>query len=279
MALRFSTLLAYCVAAWVCTSAQASSDPPGIRDRSELEALQLRLDRHDKSIGPTTRAFLKGLEQFELGNYAEAVESFSVLINAVPDAALAYVLRGDAYLWWRKPHEAIADYDQAQRLGERRPETMIRLHVHRARARIGMQDHAGAIIDLDAALRIDPESADALRWRAVAHESLGRFQAALADYDAFFRIAEVSGSTAAFLRVARANVLLRLRESARAIDDLKEALSIEPQHLGYLKNLGYAYEKQGLWEEALATYRKIAELHPNDEWTQRQLARIGRQSR
>jgi len=235
----FPTLLAYCVAAWVCTSAQASFDSPGIRARSELEALQLRLDKQSKTIGPTSRAFLKGLEHFELGNYAEAVESFSVLIKGVPDAALAYVLRGDAYLWWRKPHEAIADYDQAQRLGERRPETMVRLHVHRARARIGMQDHEGAIIDLDAALRIGPESADALRWRAVAHESLGRFQAALADYDAFFRIAEVSGSTAAFLRAARANVLLRLHEYPRAIDDLKQALSTDPQNLGYLKNLAY----------------------------------------
>jgi tetratricopeptide (TPR) repeat protein len=276
---RFPRLLAHCVAAWVCTSAQASFDSPGTRARNELEALQLRLDKQSKSIGPTTRAFLEGLKHLKLGNYAEAVERFSVLIKAVPDAALAYVLRGDAYLWWRKPHEAIADYDQAERLGERRPETMVRLHVHRARARIGLQDHEGAIIDLNEALRINPESADALSWRAAAHESLGRFQAALADYDAFFRIAAVSGSTAAFLRAARANVLLRLRENARAIDDLKEALSIEPQHPGYLKNLGYAYEKQGMREEALATYRKIAELHPNDEWTQRQLARIGRQSR
>jgi tetratricopeptide (TPR) repeat protein len=189
------------------------------------------------------------------------------------------MLRGDAYLFWRKPHEAIADYDQAERRGGFESQTVVRLHVQRARCRIGIDDNEGAVNDLDAALRIAPGTVSALRWRAVAHERLGNLAQAVADYDALLQIAALSDTTSADVLAERANILLKLKLFARAAADLKQALTYTPGVLENLRRLGYAYEKAGLKDQALSTYRETADLYPGDEWTKRQLARLNRRSR
>jgi tetratricopeptide (TPR) repeat protein len=96
--------------------------------------------------------------------------------------------------------------------------------VARGVSRLRASDPAGAVADLTAALRLDPELADAYHHRAGAYLAAGELRAALADADA--AVCRSPGRSGVWL--TRANVQYHLGAVAAAWEDYRASYALDP---------------------------------------------------
>ncbi len=61
---------------------------------------------------------------------------------------------------------------------------------------------------------------------------------------------------------ARANAYYTLGLIGPAIDDLRQALVLNPRHFGALLGFGFMLEEMGREDEALEVYRQVQAIHP-----------------
>lgn len=102
-------------------------------------------------------------------------------IRLDPNYSRAYNHRGAAHLGMRKYDDAIADFSEAIRLDGK----AWWYFADRCWARtLSGHDLSLAIQDCDQALRMQPDSFDALNSRGLAHLKIGAYEAARDDYDA-----------------------------------------------------------------------------------------------
>lgn len=99
--------------------------------------------------------------------------------------------------------------------------------VARAGAELAAQQQDRALATLEAAIALDPKSADAHHWRGLTLEAKGDLKAAAANF--------------------------------------KAALERNPDHLSALEHLGYAYLELGATKEALATLDALVNKAPSYE--------------
>ena len=62
---------------------------------------------------------------------------------------------------------------------------------------------------------------------------------------------------------ARATAWYRLKRPGLALEDLEQALALEPRHWGALVGVGVIMDDFGYHEEALEAYRNARAIHPN----------------
>ncbi|MEK9144170.1 MAG: tetratricopeptide repeat protein, partial [Elusimicrobiota bacterium] len=120
-----------------------------------------------------------------LGDHAAALREAEKALAANPDNLQAYHLRAMAYLWLDRPREAYADTVEALR----RAPGNLALLVTQANALNRMRNFAEAKAAAEAALRSDPNSADAWYNLAYAQAGLGDRSGSL---DALRRAAQIS---------------------------------------------------------------------------------------
>lgn len=116
----------------------------------------------------------RGLQR---GLYARSAEAFSNAIRFVPDFAEAYLARG--LLYWRElqaPEQAIADFSMLLTVDPRRAEALF----YRAMAHQARGDYAQAALDLRAALAQGQYEA----WYANAQHQLATVEAILEELPA-----------------------------------------------------------------------------------------------
>jgi tetratricopeptide (TPR) repeat protein len=146
-----------------------------------------------------------------------AIQFFSDAIRRNPNAADAYIARGNAKHRDDAFDDAIADYNAALRLNPTKTDALTSRAMTRADK--GLDDKA--LADLDAALRIDPDSARALYARGVVLGRMNRFEKAAADFSACLRLSP--GHSAAYQNRAHARALMR--DFQPAIEDANRATS------------------------------------------------------
>lgn len=117
---------------------------------------------------------------------------------------------------------------------------------------------AQAAADWDAALRLEPQSGQALIGRARARLSQGETDGAIADFGEAMRI---SGKSAGLL-VARGYALLVKGDAASAIADFTAAIALQPQNASAYNNRGLAHRKNGDLASAIADYSSAIQLNP-----------------
>jgi tetratricopeptide (TPR) repeat protein len=61
----------------------------------------------------------------------------------------------------------------------------------------------------------------------------------------------------------RATVFFAMKDYAASLKDLRKVLTLEPRHFGALAGLGLIMQEIGSDKEALAAYRRAAEIHPH----------------
>ncbi|GAB5459742.1 MAG: hypothetical protein Hens3KO_27720 [Henriciella sp.] len=120
---------------------------------------------------------LLALEQFE-----EGAARLEALANApdpitVEDRALYMTQAGNAWLTANYPEAAITAFSEALELDRNNPA----LYKDRAAANLALQRWLEGVDDLNAALELAPDDAEALTMRARAHLETGSFQAAETD--------------------------------------------------------------------------------------------------
>jgi len=150
--------------------------------------------------------------------------------------------------------EALAAYDQAIAENPRDVKALL----NRAVLRAG-NDANGALSDLDAVIRIEPNNAVALGARAGVRSSLKDYDGALADTDA----AIANGMRTAEMYVRRAQLREAQADYKRAIEEYGEALSLDPHHQAALRARGNQLFLAGRFEAAEKDFATLLAIRPN----------------
>lgn len=127
--------------------------------------------------------FWRAVGSNKKGDYARVIADATEAIRLQPSQA-AYNLRGSAYYDKGDNDIAIADFDDALKLG---PPSGIVFH-NRGNAWRGKGDYARAIADYDMSIKADPRSAFSFQNRGISKEALGDLDGALADINQAIRL-------------------------------------------------------------------------------------------
>lgn len=112
------------------------------------------------------------------GQFAEAEEYWSLLLEYLPNEAALWSNRGNVRLSQNQPLAALADYDQAVALAPDQPDP----YLNRGAALERLERWDDAIADYSRVLAINPKDAAAYNNRGNAKAGLGDWDAALVDY-------------------------------------------------------------------------------------------------
>jgi tetratricopeptide (TPR) repeat protein len=181
-------------------------------------------------------------------------------MNKLPDFNplnfLVFLSRAKASLQRKQFDQALADLDEALRLN---PESGDALMV-RATVRAEMGDYRQALADVERRLQIEPPDPAVLLTRANLRACLGERESAVQDFTDFLR---EQPETVIGLR-ARAFNYTCLHRFEEALVDLNEAVRLEPANAEAWLDRGRLYQKTASYDAALADYQKALDLGPTD---------------
>lgn len=135
-------------------------------------------------------------------------------------------------------------------------------------------DYAGALVLYDAYLRLEPASAAALAERALVQARAGDFDAAFANAEAALDAAGFSAHQQAVAHSSRAQIHFLNGSHWLALRDFSRAIQLHPRFADYWMNRGILRQMMGYREAALADYRQVIALQPDDIEARLSIARL-----
>jgi tetratricopeptide (TPR) repeat protein len=198
-------------------------------------------------------ARLKLAETYErMNNLGAAAPEFIRAADALPDNREAQIKATQILLLGGRFEDAKA---RATTLLERDPRDLDAL-ILRANALAALKDPAGALAEIEEALRVKPDDS-----RTFVNLGAIRMQAgAAAEAEAAFRQAVALDPTRAETHLALGNYLWAAARPAEAEQAIKKALSIDPQHLLANRMLGVLFIATGRPQEAEQPLKVVAEV-------------------
>ena len=122
-----------------------------------------------------------------------------------------------------------------------------------------MGDIGRALADLNEAIRLDPQSADALKHRGLAYESQGDYAQAVPDFEAASRLTPEDSVIWNSRCWSKAVLGEQLQQ---ALADCNESLRLAPNAPDNMDSRGFVYLKLGEIDKALADYDAALRLMP-----------------
>jgi tetratricopeptide (TPR) repeat protein len=119
-------------------------------------------------------------------------------------------------------------------------------------------DLQGAIADLDKAIAINPQYADAYNNRGLTYKALREYQKAIADYNK----AIVLNPKLALAYTNRGMIYHALKDYPKAIADFNKAIEINANHIYAYNSRGNIYAELKEHPKAIADYTKAIEINP-----------------
>lgn len=162
-------------------------------------------------------------EKLDAGEYEDALERFTGVIELRPDWTDAYLYRG-----YFKEHKsqygnAIVDFDKAIQL---KPD-LVTAYIARGDVRhMYLDQHEDAIPDYDVAIRLTPDERSIYFQRGKAEIEMAQYQAAISDIDRFIGFNPNSAQTYFYRGVAKFN--LNCRKEAK--QDFITAWHLTPEN-------------------------------------------------
>jgi tetratricopeptide (TPR) repeat protein len=188
--------------------------------------------------------------------YREALAQFAAAIQASPENAKAYALRGRTFLRMGRHAEAEADLSRALEIDPQLAEAF----ATRGRVRFEKGRVPQAIADFDQALALDGANVFALNNRGIAR--LAENEVDLAEED--FREA-ISWDDAYYKAYYNLGGVHRRRgETAEAIEAYTRTIEINPEFVSAWKNRGNAHRDLKQLDQAIADYDRGIALAPSD---------------
>lgn len=167
-----------------------------------------------------------------------------------------YVNRSLAYFAKKDFDHALVDLNQAIKL---QPNFAF-AYFNRAAVYISQQNYNYALADLNQAIKIQPDFALAyLKRGGVYYISKGDFERALADLNQAIKLQPIS----ALLYGMRGEIYYDKGDYHRAITDYNQALKFQPNNAETYSDRGLAYDKQEDYEHAIDDYNQAIKLKPD----------------
>jgi tetratricopeptide (TPR) repeat protein len=228
-----------------------------------------------------------GYEALRRGDYDTAIARFGEAIRAEPANPEAYRGRGVAYGRKGRFDLAVGELTKAIQLDPTKPEA----YTKRAGAYLFLGDYGRAIADCNDALRLDPGDETAYNNRGYGYLCQGKTQLAIADLSKAIRIDPRDAKAYAnrglawhmerdyvhaiadldeAIRIRKTAEVLRVRASAyayqgkcaQAINDLNEAIQIDPTSAESYHQRASVYTLTGDKQQAIADFTSEIRLDP-----------------
>jgi tetratricopeptide (TPR) repeat protein len=200
---------------------------------------------------PDYAFFFKRADDFyRAGNYQDAAQAYSDLIDRYPKARATYLRRGDCFASQQQFDKAIADFTTAIRLAPNDP----RAYLARSWAYLGKGATDQAMTDAEEALRLEPTLAEAHLIRTEVFARKGQpGQAGVARSEAL----------AVFYR--RGVDSIAKRDYAAGIADLERVIRKAPNDAEAHTWCAKAYYLRSDFPNAVREFTKVIALAPNDK--------------
>ncbi len=203
-------------------------------------------------------SYLKGnyyWEKFTAAGMRKAISYYQQAINTDPNYALAYVGLADAYheLWDTPPGEVIPKSRAASEKALQLDGGLAEAHSSLGWVKwIYYWDWAGAEVEFQRALQLNPNSSGAHGMHAEYLDSMGRFAEAGKEREIAKRLDPVSP----ILYQNSGEHFLYTREFDKAIEQYHEALELDPTFSIAHAGLSQAYALKGMWKESMEHYEE-----------------------
>ena len=204
-----------------------------------------------KNEEPTNAYYQRAQDYYSAGEYQNAIDEFSVLIEIDPSRSGAYNGRGLAHDGLGEYQQAIEDYDESIRL-----EPNATVFTNRGSGYYEQEQYHRAIEDLDRAISLDGGFAAAYDWRAISYDQLEQYPRAIDSYDMAILLEPTAGRL-----TNRGSVYYELEQYQRAIEDFDEAIRLDT---GYARAYGWranTYGKLGQDQQRRADRDKACSLN------------------
>ncbi|MFN6561128.1 MAG: trypsin-like peptidase domain-containing protein [Nostoc sp. ChiSLP01] len=200
---------------------------------------------------------MRGLVLIGLERYPEALQSFDRVAKLDPDDASVQIFRSIALVGAKRFPEALEVSNQALK---KNPGSWA--YFARGLARFGTQDLKGALVDLNEAIRLNPEGLEdtAYSLRGNLRAQQGDLKGALVDLNEAVRLDPDDASN--FKR--RAEVRFEQKDYQGTIADLSEAIRLKPGDFDAIKARGSLRFLQGDYKGAIADLNEALRLKPED---------------
>jgi TolB-like protein/Tfp pilus assembly protein PilF len=272
---------------WASNYTENFSDLLLMQDRiSEqvAEALAVRLGSSERQL--LTKHHTENVEAYQLytkgrffwnkrteDGFWKAVKYFAQAIALDPDYGLAYCGLADAYALLSN-HAYIPPKDG---YGKGKDAAIKALEIDDALAEAHTSlayilhnydwDWAGAEREFRRAIELNPNYATAHHWYAIYLSKMGQHEEAIAE----IKLAQQIDPTSVGIAYQVASIFYRARQYDQAIEHARQAMEIDA---GFGRStLSLAYEKKGMYREALAEMQKAA---ANNSDTPSNIAHLGR---
>ena len=229
---------------------------------------------------------------FERGEFAQAVEKLTAMIEKQPRDENLYALRSTAYHQTGRFVEAIADLDRAIALNDhdaklfnnrgfihlgmeqfdaaladfdratQLSEKFTNPYNNRGLLHIARQRYEDAITQFNRAIEINPQYVDAYNNRGFAELEAGRIEQALDDFNLAIRL------DGKYVNAFNNRGLLRARagDFENAVIDFTQAMMLDPLNPKYYQHRCEVYLRQGFIDKAIADDKKLAWLLELHQW-------------
>ncbi|EJW11231.1 TPR repeat protein [Rhodovulum sp. PH10] len=205
-----------------------------------------------------------------VGDVERAEADLTAALAITPVEPSLYADRGYFYLRHQRYADAVADFVAGARLAPR--EAVFPYAVGRVQARMG--DHERAVASYGEALRLDSEDGRVLIARAEAYVHLGHYAEARDDYTRALRTPLDRPGDRYFAFVGRGYTGLVLHDYDAAVKDFDQALALEPNAFNALAWRGFANEKRGRTDLAIADLERVVAADPSDAEVRSSLRRL-----
>jgi rhomboid protease GluP len=124
----------------------------------------------------------RGEDHLVRGEWEEAIQEFSVVLEREPESWLVYLYRSEAYLRKGEHHAALQDLDRV--IASRPAATYLTVaYTNRGRVHMLLGDQYRALIDLNVAVNLGPSDAHAHFVRGMIQIELGHWEFGVADLE------------------------------------------------------------------------------------------------
>lgn len=193
------------------------------------------------------------------GEYDAAIREYEAALAVSPDNAKAHNNLGNAYSGRGWILRAISEYRRALELDPR----FIDAHRNLAIAYAKQKNYAQALSQLNAALELEPKDAETCLLLGDVYAQAGKCEQAIAQYKKSLKFTPGSpprGSAEAYCGMAACYG--QLGRAADEIAAYNSALSIKPNMLSALINLGNAYFGQKKYDSAIELFERAVAVEP-----------------